>query len=464
MTVLSFKLWTLLFVILCFVSVLVMMPIIAGAQTVIVKTPDDGTDSRVSIYFFSMKPVVIGEGTQTVRISSKRWHQDSIISIDASPECTDTYGMTFETPLPVETVASERYGIAPPWSNGWRTDYPLLITPGTVATGISEMNSECKIILSDGDYTFERPLRQIVSADKNVMTFEVGPELEVERNIINGEHLGHPPGVWFLSNEGFMHQTTRYRNATDSGYSGLSVRGIYNNHGHPESVYAGGVPTDLVENKRHFCVSTVYSIMGAKKYPSSPETCYNGEGRPTPIPVPTIAPLVYDAWCNVVRDSIVWPDFEEKNGKQVTTLKYECSESGYEVKAVKRSKWEWMWDDPAVPNGLNGTVYNTTLDGGYVSDPTATPTPTDMPTATPTATPINKPEAPKPTATATPINKPEAPKPTATPTATATPTPIRGTVRDPNDPEMKCPYRNDGIAWNEDCSNFPKPPYRWWWE
>ena len=478
MTVLSSKLWTFLFVILCVFSVLIMMPIIAGAQSV-VETPDDGIDSRAGLLFFSMKPVVIGEGTQTVRISSKRWKQDSIISIDASPECTDTYGMTFETPLPIETVASEKYGIYPGSTvNGWRTDYPLLITPGTVATGISEQNSECKIILSDGEYTLKRPLRQIVSADKNVMTFEVGPELNVDKDIIHGENLGHPPGVWFLSDEGFIDQITRARLASSSEYSRSTSRPVYNSHGHPESIYAGGVPDEWIEDKRHFCISYVYSIVGVKSYPGSPETCYNGEGQPAPIPVPTKTPLVlvYDAWCNLVQNGVTWPNIEEKNGNYVFTLKYNCSETGYEVshKNLPSGVTEFTWNDSSLPAGVNGTVYNAPLGDGYVSTPTATAPPVaappvaapiegkpeEKPTPTPTATPTAT-----PTPTAAPIEGRPEDKLTSTPTVTptATPTPTSG-QRDPNDPEMKCPHRNDGKPWDEDCSNFPVPPYRWWWE
>ena len=393
-------------------------------------------DKRSGLYFFSMKPVVIGEGTQTIRVNSKRWNFDSYVTLDVSPECTDEYGMTFEQQLPwTELITAEYDGS----NNAW-TDFRLKVNPGTVATGISESDSDCFVILSDPEYTIKRRLRQINPEDKNSLDIKYPPNLAwASRNLIKWDAQGHPPGSWFLNTTSVL--SVSYARNVKTGKVSTGARNIYNDTDppHPESLYAGGVPDDWVDNEEHFCVSVRYGS-GVRTGATSPERCYNGpenddEARPgepgiTPTPVEKdfydgeTAPASvrsYDAWCNPIENNKAsFSNVVEIDGRWEFVMRYQCSEKEYIVSHRNNPEGyiEFTWHDPTLPMGVNGTEYDAPIGFAFKATPTPIVYAPHMLSRTSTPTPVStdKEEAPKPTATHTPT-------PTHTPTATPTSTP-----------------------------------------
>ena len=218
---------------------------IAGLVTpfIVMGQSNADRDIRSTLYFFSMKPVVIGEGSQVIHVSSKRWNMDSQVTIDASADCVNVYGMSFDTALPAQTQITEKYDS----SNNGRTHFPLSVTPGTVASGPSEADSTCMISISDGEYTISRALRQIAASDKLVFNLSEAPSLSATDYRILWEDQGHPPGIWFHHNPTNIRSISRAHRKAD-GKDTYTARSVYShfNRSHPESVYAGGVPSSWI--------------------------------------------------------------------------------------------------------------------------------------------------------------------------------------------------------------------------
>ena len=366
------------------VVVSLVFPFIALAQS------SSDQDLRGSLYFFSMKPVVVGEGSQTIHVSSKRWNMDSSVTIDASSECSNTYGMSFDTTLPATIQITEQYD----GSNNGRTHFPLTVTPGSVASGINESNSSCVISISDGAYTIERPLRQILAADKEAMALLMEPSLAPGTNKISWEDQGHPPGVWFLdANQihaatwwslsipkylevhGWTHIPGKY---SDFAWAEINSR----SSDHPGEASIVGIPQEWIDNGYYFCMYANFSAAfgpgkGTQNYNASPEKCYN-VGSIVPVPTPTPAPtkvptptplpaptqVIGNEWedkhCNKVKGMLVQPARTrtiDANGNYAYSygLRYECSTERYNV--VKNGTNQWVWDDPALPAEVNGQVY-----------------------------------------------------------------------------------------------------------
>ena len=347
------------------VIVSLVFPFFAMAQS------NSDQDLRDSLYFFSMKPVVIGEGSQVIHVSSKRWNMDSQVTIDASSECSDTYGMSFDTALPATAQITERYDA----DNNGRTHFPLSVTPGTVASGISESDSTCMISISDGAYTIERPLRQILASDKNVITLAEGPEVISGTNAISWESQGHPPGVWFNGGEDVYVSSwaTLYKIPSFVEHNWNIL--YSDDHDHPVEASTGNIPDYWVDDGYHYC-----AYINFNTEMQSPETCYNVGSmvepvrptraplptkQPTPTPMPVPPGIVEYKWadshCNKVVDGYVQPMSHTTGNLTdgfVTTysLRYNCSETRYNV--VKNDAGQWVWDDPALPSDVNGQVYS----------------------------------------------------------------------------------------------------------
>ena len=347
---------------------------------------------------------------------------NSTVTLDASEECAKDYGMSFTTELPVSFEVTERYDES---NDGW-TNYPLVVKPGKSDTGISESDSACLIVLTDGQYTIKRALRQISPGDKEALTLKYAPILRWT-DTVSWEEQGHPPGVWYKP-DGTL-RTGGVRSGSlgwlvDGSKRTASSRSVYAPHGHPESVYAGTVRSEWVKEKMPFCITASYSAVG-KSGAESPPRCYNTQEEdpqpspidtptPTPTPVPQTGNIYMDAWCNTVMNGTVWPHLVIQGQDYIFTLKYECSDTGYKV------TWEnaagrvaYTWDDSRLPPAINGTLY--APPEGITLPPTSTPTP--RPTSTPTPRP-----------TSTPTNTPT-PFPTSTPTSTPT-----------RAPELEAPY------------------------
>ena len=324
-------------------------------------------------YLFSMKPVVIGEGQQTIHVSSQYWDANSQIAINASGTCD----VTFNTSLPATATAS---------SEG-RTHFELSVSPGTAATGINESDSTCRITATDGSHNASRPLRQIAAADKNVMILAEAPSVVSGTNEISWEDQGHPPGVWFLDNGSESHVTTWWKLTKVGGYEDYTWRKVYSENNHPGEASLGSIPKEWTSNSYDFCTYVAY--MG---YKASPQTCHNTGSeakpakptrvptkQPTPTPQPAPTQVIGNEWedghCNKVLGMQVQPekktivnangDYEYSYG-----LFYQCSATRYNV--VQNSSGQWVWDDTSLPSGVNGSVY-------VVSDDVVKPAPGSNP-------------------------------------------------------------------------------------